>query len=121
MTQGNETEAAGTPGRVRASDAEREHAVQQPREHFKAGRLDPEEFNERMESALGARYRDELPPLRADLPSEGIGAGRAHAGVGGRPAGPGPGWGGGPPWLRPGFSGSPWAWCRDHSCRSCRC
>ncbi len=38
MTQGNETVAAGTPGRVRASDAEREHAVQQLLEHFAAGR-----------------------------------------------------------------------------------
>ena len=105
MTQDNETGSAGTTGRLRASDAERERAVEQLRGHFEAGRLDPEEFNERMESALAARYRDELPGLLADLPSGGVGQEQSGAGAGGHPSGPGPGWGGGPPWLRPGFAG----------------
>lgn len=47
----------GTAGRVRASDAERDQMVEQPREHFEAGRLDGEEFNQRMEAAFAARFR----------------------------------------------------------------
>lgn len=104
MTQDNETGGAGTSGRMRASDAERERAVEQLRDHFEAGRLEPHEFNERMETALIARYRDELPVLLADLPEAGVGAQQAAA-----PSGAGPRGGGGPPWLRPGITG-PWAW-----------
>lgn len=111
MTQDNEKDGAGTSGRLRASDAERERAVKQLREHFEAGRLDGDEFNERMEGALAARFRDELPPLLADLPSGRTGQEQEPAGAGAAPAGPGPGWGGGPPWLRPGFAG-PRAWRR---------
>ena len=56
--------------RVRAGDEERDRTVEALRGHHEAGRLTAEEFAERMEAALGARYRDELPPLLADLPGE---------------------------------------------------
>src|SRR5215207_4969832 len=55
-------------GRVRASDADRERVVDQLRRHHEAGRLDGEEFTERMEHALSARWIEELPPLLSDLP-----------------------------------------------------
>ena len=55
-------------GRVRASDADRERVVDQLRRHHEAGRLDGDEFTERMEHALSARWIDELPPLLSDLP-----------------------------------------------------
>lgn len=106
MTQDNGTGGAGT-GRLRASDAEREGAVEQLRDHFEAGRLDPEEFGERMEAALAARFVDELPPLLADLPSGRTGAEPPRAGAS-QPSGPRPGWDG-RPWLLPGFAG-PRAW-----------
>jgi Domain of unknown function (DUF1707) len=55
-------------GRVRASDADRERFVDQLRRHHEEGRLDGEEFTERMEAALSARWVDELPRLLSDLP-----------------------------------------------------
>jgi hypothetical protein len=58
---------AGT-SRVRASDGDRERAVEQLRRHHEEGRLDGEEFTERMEAALSARWVDELPRLLSDLP-----------------------------------------------------
>lgn len=81
----------GTPGRgrIRAGDEDRDRAVERLRLHHGAGRLDAGEFNERMETALGARYLDELPPLLADLPGEG------RADDGPRL------FGGGPPWAGP--------------------
>ena len=62
----------GTPsrGRIRAGDDDRDRTVERLRAHHAAGRLNAEEFNERMEAALGARYLDELPPLLADLPGD---------------------------------------------------
>ncbi len=112
MSQDSGMGTGGPAGRVRASDAERERLVEQLREHFEAGRLDGEEFNERMEAAFAARFRDELPGLLADLPSGGTGQERAPAGASGPPSGPGTGWRGDPPpWVRSGFTG-PRAWRR---------
>jgi Domain of unknown function (DUF1707) len=54
--------------RIRASDADRERAVAQLRHHHAEGRLDGEEFTQRMEAALSARWADELPRLLTDLP-----------------------------------------------------
>ena len=48
---------------VRASDAEREQAMQALRDHYAAGRLDDEELEERL--ALVARSRDRLELRRA--------------------------------------------------------
>jgi hypothetical protein len=57
-----------SPGLVRASDAERDAAVDQLKEQFVAGRLSHETFLHRIQAALSARHRDELPPLVNDLP-----------------------------------------------------
>lgn len=53
---------------LRASDAEREHAATQLREHCAAGRLTPDELAERLDAAYGARTVAELDALLADLP-----------------------------------------------------
>jgi hypothetical protein len=52
----------------RIGDAERDQAVELLREHLAAGRLDREEFEERIERALTARTLVDLLPLFADLP-----------------------------------------------------
>jgi hypothetical protein len=58
-----------TPGTVRIGDRERDQATECLREHMAAGRLDPAEFDQRIETALTARYAEELQPLFVDLPS----------------------------------------------------
>lgn len=55
---------------VRASDAERELAAESLRLHATAGRLTPEEFEDRVERAYRARSRGELAALLTDLPSD---------------------------------------------------
>jgi pSer/pThr/pTyr-binding forkhead associated (FHA) protein len=59
---------ASSPQHLRASDAERDEAVDHLREQFAAGRLSHDTFLHRMGSALSARARSDLPPLLADLP-----------------------------------------------------
>jgi hypothetical protein len=58
---------SGSPA-IRASDAEREHAVERLRAHAVDGRLTLEEFAQRIDSAYVARTRDELDELMRDLP-----------------------------------------------------
>jgi hypothetical protein len=53
---------------LRASDEQREHAAQEIREHFAAGRLTDEELSERVQSVYSARTQGELRALLADLP-----------------------------------------------------
>jgi hypothetical protein len=55
--------------RVRIGDAERDAAVSSLGEHFAAGRLTHEEFDERLDLAWAARTQADLDPLFADLPS----------------------------------------------------
>lgn len=55
-------------GPVRIGDAERDQAVSALGEHFAAGRLTREEFDERSDQAVRARYAADLAPLFADLP-----------------------------------------------------
>ena len=55
---------------IRSSDAEREQAVNQLREHAGAGRLSTDELAARVETALAARARGELEELFEDLPAE---------------------------------------------------
>jgi hypothetical protein len=54
---------------MRASEAEREEAVEELRRHAEAGRLDMDELEQRVEAAFAARTREELAELRADLPA----------------------------------------------------
>ncbi|MFI9200097.1 DUF1707 domain-containing protein [Streptomyces sp. NPDC053048] len=77
---------------MRASDAERERVAEVLREAVAEGRLDMEEFEERLDAAYRARTRAELEPLVRDLPvSSGTAAGtagRAAEGWAGRVGGP---------------------------------
>ena len=53
---------------LRVSDADREAVVAALREHFFAGRLDVEEFTERVEQAYAARTAGELEAVESELP-----------------------------------------------------
>ena len=64
---------------VRTSDAERSKVADSLSQHYAEGRLDEQEFGERLHAAMSARTRGELAPLLADLPD-------LHA----APAAPGP-------------------------------
>jgi uncharacterized membrane protein len=55
--------------RLRVGDTEREAAVAALGEHFAAGRLTKEEYDERSDRAYAARTASDLHPLFADLPS----------------------------------------------------
>ena len=55
------------PG-IRIGHDEREAAVRELGEHFSEGRLDPQEYEERMSAAYAARTTDDLAPLFVDLP-----------------------------------------------------
>lgn len=54
---------------LRVSDAERERAVGEIREHFAAGRLSEDDLDERVQAAYAARTQGELRALRTDLPA----------------------------------------------------
>ena len=54
---------------LRISDAEREHAIAELREHLLSGRLTLEEFSERVGAAYAARTGRELVPVTRDLPA----------------------------------------------------
>jgi hypothetical protein len=54
---------------LRASDADREAAVDFLKHHYEAGRLDHEEFDERVDAAYAARYESQLQRLTRDLPA----------------------------------------------------
>lgn len=98
---------------MRVSDAEREAATAELREHFASGRLNQDELDERLASVFAAKTRGDLNALFTDLPSSGHGWATAGAPGGGRTFGPGssgpgaPGWG---PWTRPGASGGNAGW-----------
>jgi hypothetical protein len=55
-------------GGMRASDAERDHAIGELRDRFAEGRLSQETFLYRMDAALNAKDRSELSELFTDLP-----------------------------------------------------
>ena len=78
----------GQPGwgdrrEVRIGDAERDRAVAELGDHFAAGRLTREEFDERIDQAMQARFDRDLRSLFTDLP--------VSADAGPRPASV-PGW-----------------------------
>jgi hypothetical protein len=74
--------------RLRASDADRERTVQLLREHHAEGRLDMEEFHDRLNAAYAAKTMGDLDEILADLP--GIDLYRLPS-AGLRPAPPGTG------------------------------
>ncbi len=65
MTQGD------GPGRMRASDDEREQVATILRAAVTEGRLNLEEGDERLAKLYASRFRDELGPLTQDLPDGG--------------------------------------------------
>jgi hypothetical protein len=77
-----EMEMAGTePGVIRASDAERRQVVAALQAACVEGRLNLDEYGQRIEDALKARTRTELDALLIDLPAHPIGGERRGAGV----------------------------------------
>ncbi|OEJ26710.1 hypothetical protein AS594_21665 [Streptomyces agglomeratus] len=58
---------------MRASDAERERVAEVLREAVAEGRLDMEEFDQRLDAVYKARTHGELEPLVRDLPVPGTG------------------------------------------------
>jgi hypothetical protein len=82
---------------MRISDAEREAAAAELREHFASGRLDQEELNERLDRVFAAKTRGDLNGLFADLPSSGRAWDLAGAGAPGSSRPGGQSWGQGSP------------------------
>lgn len=66
-------------GDIRASDAERDAAIERLSRAAGDGRLTLEEFSQRMEQATAAKTRAELSRLVADLPAEPAIAGAVAA------------------------------------------
>jgi DUF1707 SHOCT-like domain len=56
---------------MRVSDAERQEVADRLAEHFSSGRLDQEEFDERVSRAMSAKTRADLGGLFDDLPESG--------------------------------------------------
>ena len=93
--EGNQHEPPRTGGEPvpadaspRASDAERNQAVDRLRTAYVEGRLDQEEFDERSRAALTARTRAQLERLFTDLPP-GLATAAATSPLPVRPAPPG--------------------------------
>ena len=63
-----DTSTSFPSGGIRVSDADRDQAIAELSEHFQAGRLTQEEFEERSGRALQARTGDDLAALFTDLP-----------------------------------------------------
>ena len=53
---------------MRASDADRQRAIEELRRHCAAGRIDVDEYASRIERVLAAATLEELDEIRADLP-----------------------------------------------------
>jgi hypothetical protein len=58
-----------TDPRIRASDDDRDRTASLLREHHAAGRLTPEEFNDRLDEAFAAKTIGDLDNLLSDLPA----------------------------------------------------
>lgn len=54
---------------LRVSDAERDAAATELREHYAAGRLESHEFEERLNAIYAAKTQGQLSALNADLPA----------------------------------------------------
>ena len=68
MPYGSMESRPSQQAQLRIGDAERDRAVAALGDHFAAGRLTNEEFEQRMEQAIKARFNEDLEPLFADLP-----------------------------------------------------
>src|SRR3984885_14494644 len=77
-----------SPPAQRASDADRDRVIELLRAAVTDGRLDPAEFDERLDKALAARTFDALAPLTADLIAAPGSVGALTLPPGGTPAKP---------------------------------
>jgi hypothetical protein len=68
-------------GAIRVSDVERDQAVAELSEHYQAGRLTLEEFDDRSSLALRAQTGNDLSALFADLPQGAAPGARTPAGL----------------------------------------
>ncbi len=59
------------PDGLRIGDADRERAQARLADHFAAGRLDKDEYDERLDQVWAARTHAELVPVFRDLPGPG--------------------------------------------------
>ncbi|MEU6145214.1 DUF1707 domain-containing protein [Streptomyces sp. NPDC047081] len=66
------TDDADAVPELRASDADRERVAEVLRDALAEGRLDMEEFEERLEATYKARTYGELTPITRDLPAAGV-------------------------------------------------
>jgi Domain of unknown function (DUF1707) len=64
----NTTGTGFPPGALRVSDADRDRAITELTEHYQAGRITADEFDERSGQALRARTGTDLATLFDDLP-----------------------------------------------------
>ena len=60
---------AADPHLIRASDQDRDRVANVLREHHAVGRLDAEEFNDRLDKAFAAKTMGDLEELTSDLPA----------------------------------------------------
>jgi len=67
-------------GGIRVSDNERDQAVAELSEHYQAGRLTLEEFDDRSSRALRARTGSDLVALFTDLPTSAVPVAMSPAG-----------------------------------------
>lgn len=61
-----------SPDELRIGDAEREQAQSALGDHYAAGRLDHDEYTQRLDQIWAARTRSELAPVFRDLPGPGV-------------------------------------------------
>lgn len=71
-----------TTPRMRAADEDRQQAADRLAEHYTAGRLNTQEYDERVARAYAVTYLDEMPALFGDLPGAGGARGREGHGPG---------------------------------------
>lgn len=57
---------------IRASDADRERVAASLRDHYAAGRLNSDEFNERLDKTYAATTLGQLDDLQTDLPAPAV-------------------------------------------------
>ena len=87
---------------LRIGHAERDRAIALLQEHTTAGRLDLDEFEERIEQVTRARTTSDLAAVMADLPAIRTPAGdNAYVAALGAPQGAAPGWGPGAAAMAP--------------------
>ena len=77
MSENEPSQAPPDPG-LRASDADREHLVDELEQHAIDGRLTTDEFEQRTGQAYAARTIGELEALRRDLPATPQGQALTH-------------------------------------------